>query len=485
MKIPTFESTNGIKVTGTPELSLAPARESAKSLSGLSQSIQGVFTDLAKVEEAREKVRDFRQTNEASLLHSQNVRDIETLARDDPDINPDKYTEELDKKTTEVANTMTDGLAKEQFLVKAKQQNIVTAYGISNLHRKQQIDGSKAILLLKKEQLQDGYGDMTDIQRHVAVADWKSTLNDALKSGVANKAELDLIDLNTQKKLQESVLNSDRNKDNATSINESYVYQQLKLGKDGDYPWLSSEDRAKELSTIESKVRRNELLFTFQRNEDHNQNERQMLVDASEGKLTPERVKDGLLGQTIRLSFGEKMLKKVYANPNPDTDYTTYNKVREMQLTDAAPQEINQFIVENFDKLSNPDKKFLIDSTYSEADKKKNTIIRYNSEALKNWGKDKLSMMPGVQADLIYEFHRRVNQDNAQGQAIDVIAQELQKEKIKEIYPESALMDDVPNFTADRNRLKKVYGKESKLKGKPLSQKPAGAYSAGMGFDDF
>ncbi|MCK9447120.1 hypothetical protein M0Q50_09740 [bacterium] len=418
----------------------------------------------------------------------QRTNDVLNLWETNPeDLEPEKYYSELDKIGPEITKNISNQIAKEQFMADFNKQIESAKFKIRSSYNKREVNVLQGTIELGNQNIIDNPPeDLHDPLHNTILLNHRKSYDKAIAVGLYTRDEAQYKWNDFLNKVNEGRLTSDIAKDSATDITKSYVYNQLKLGKEGIYGSLPEKSIGEGLDNIQKKVRRNQYLFTFQQNQNQDKNEAQMLVDSIDGNLNPDKVKNALLGQDIRRSFGEKMIKKVYDNPNPETDYSIYNKVRELQLTNATPQEINQFILDNSDKLNDADKKFLIDKTFSETDRKQKTIIRYNVDALKGWAKDKISLMPGASSDLIYEFHRRVNDSNAQGQAIDTIAQELQKEKIKELYPNTALMSDVPNFTASRNKLKRVYEKESKLKGKSQSMNKAinTVVNTGIGFDD-
>lgn len=457
----------------------------------ISNPFEGIGKAISNVGDMIEHVRGIAEKTQAKNILDKGLMDLQTQALNDPDTSKERqsyYTDQIAKVKQDASGALSIPMHRDQFGLEADNDinlskvKIQTIFGKKTIYKA--IVNSNENLSLQEQAFVNA---STPDERKSILEKTYASLDYDVRAGLRTADEAAGISSKLSGKFNKALLTSDVGRDNSSNIDDSFVYNQLKLGEKGAYGDLTPEERGEGLDNIQKKVRRNQILFTFQQNQNQDKNEAQMLVDATDGKLNPEQVKDGLLGQGVRRSFGEKMLKKVYGNPNPDTDYSVYNKVRDMQLTDATPKEINDFILDNSDKLSNNDKKFLIDKTFSEVDKKQKTTIRYNADALKNWAKDKLSLMPQVSSDLIYEFHRRVNQSNAQGAAIDAIAQELQKEKIKELYPPTALLQDVPNFTADRNRLRKVYEKESKLKGKSnTNQKPANinAVSSGVNFDD-
>jgi len=103
MQIPTYQSTNGIKVGNTPELNLSSVKNSEKAQGNLSQAIKNVGENFAEVEAARGKGRDFRQTNEAQAYSFEKLNSIKALADEDVDFDPTRYEEEINKVGQEAA----------------------------------------------------------------------------------------------------------------------------------------------------------------------------------------------------------------------------------------------------------------------------------------------------------------------------------------------------------------------------------------------
>lgn len=293
-----------------------------------------------------------------------------------------------------------------------------------------------------------------------------------------------------RKESEEKFIDYDIQRDASIDTAQSFVYQQLQLGGKGYYSFLSANARTKALEESQLKIGRNRRYSDYMITKNQDQNERQMLVDWVNGNLDIGVVKNGLLNNGIRLPFGERMLKKFYSPLPERSDYMIYNQIRQLQTSDTQPEKINELIIENSEKLNPSDIKDLINKTYSEQDKTQKEKIGYNSLALKNWANKNFFSAPegeDLSGDVVYDFYQRVNKENAQGARIDEIAQEVIKDAIKKEHPQTALIADVPNFIATRNKVKKTYERESKLKArnKPI-QKPSNVITGGSGisFDD-
>jgi hypothetical protein len=476
-KIPTYESSVGINVGSTPEASLAPVKASERAQAGAVQAIENA-------EDAIYKVRSFREKSEASAYAFQALQEQISLSDEDIGFDSSKYEQAIDKIGQEAGRTITAQLDKDEFAASFQRQAIAAKFSIRNKFRERELESAKATLEYRGQTIIDTYGSLDEAGRITALSDYRKQLEDAVKIGIYNQPTADAKLVKFTKDLSKAVIDTDISRDTATDIKDSFVYAQLKLGKDGEYALLTDQQRAESIETIQKKVRRNQILFQFQDAKNKDQNEAKMIVSLADGGETPESIKKAVLSGDIRNSFGEKALKRVYSDPTVKTDYRVYNQVREMQYTDASVETINQFILDHADKLSQEDIKILIDKSYAQADVKQRAAIRYNAQALKEWASSAIDD-DGNAASVVYEFHRRINAENASGQRVDQIAQDLQKETIKALYPPTALIDDVPNFVASRNRIKKVYARESKQKGRASTPKATltGA-SSGIDFDD-
>ena len=473
--IPTYESKRQL-TTETPFIKKSAELEAQAGIGGILKGAGELISDVS------DKMLKISNANAESKSDIESTMDF-SVYEDEVNKNPDALNDadnRINMTRNKVLKNFKDPIARKEYLRKFDLRAIKFKIDLKNNVAKKQIKeleiaGDRSAMLIAENNFTPS-----------AKEDIENIYKKQVELGVLLPAEAQKKIDTALEKNRTTKIAKDIASDSAITKEQSYVYNQLKLGGSGDYADLTVKERAEYFTKLEQKIRRNQILFQFDSSQNQNKNEVQMLINRDEGKLDISQVKDALLSLSIRRPFGEKMLEKLYAIHPEVSDYKVYNDIRELQNTNASAQEINEKILDSLEKLSAQDTKDLINKTYAEIDKKQKIIIRYNADALKNWAKQNLSLMPEMQADLVYEFHRRINQSNAQGSAIDVIAQELQKEKIKEIYPPTALMNDVPNFVSDRKRLKKVYEKESKLKGK-TQPKPTNVIigGTGMGYDDF
>jgi hypothetical protein len=211
----------------------------------------------------------------------------------------------------------------------------------------------------------------------------------------------------------------------------------------------------------------------------------QMIVAQSEGTLTFDQIKSGMLNGSIKPKDGERLIKQLKELPAVKTDYSIYTKIRELQTSGEAIETINQTILENSDKLTPQDTKFLIEKSFNEQDKNRNMRIKFSVDALKGWTKNNLSLMPEVSSEIVYDFFNRIDKEKAEGVRIDEILMDVQKDYIKKYNPSTALLEDAPNIIANRKRIQKVYEKESKIRTRstPKQNSPV-IGNTGINFDD-
>ena len=269
MKIPTYESSNGIKTGNTPELNLSSVNASKQAGQGLSEAIANVGKNFAEVEEARGKVRDFRQTNEAQAYAFDKLNAIKALADEDVDFDPARYEEEITKVGQEAGKTITSPLAKEEFMANFQRQATTTSWGIKNLFRTRELEAAKASIEYNRQQLVNSYAGMSHAEQITAVANFKKSLMSGVKTGIYNQATANQIDMNLQKDVQESVVNTH------IIANPEITKTELEKGKDGSYPGISEEFRAESITKAdaydkkykaEAEAKQKELIDTNENN---------------------------------------------------------------------------------------------------------------------------------------------------------------------------------------------------------------------------
>jgi hypothetical protein len=271
--------------------------------------------------------------------------------------------------------------------------------------------------------------------------------------------------------------------DAALSKEESYVYQQLKAGKDGDYPDMSDAERADRLEKAELHIRRNKAMSDYGTAVNQDTNEKDLLNKHGTNEVTETDVKNLLISTGVRKDFGDKYLKSIYELPALQTEYAAYNKIKMMQLQGKSEKEINRAVIDNIGLLTTDDKSKLLGSSYNALDRK-TIILKSSAEALKNWAEKSFPSLILGEAqtnEVLYNFLQRA--EASPDANIDEIMQGVQKDYIKKFYPDTTMLPDVPNIIGNRNKIQKVYERESKAKGKKADMKPLNPVTQTMNVD--
>lgn len=424
-------------------------------------------------------LQNTQETTAAEVGLAKGALAIETEAENDPDIwNAAKTAQDkFAKLKSELASKITSGDARADFEARFDINSMNHIASINNILRTKQHYELSATAMEYIDTKKEEYYIMRD---PTIITQMGSKVDELVNKGAWNKEEAYKYWKNKINEIRTGQVDFDADRDLQGTYNE------LKKGKDGLYPDLTAEERSKLIDSTGKKIHRDQIISAFQDNKVKDENEAKMLVKWADGNLTEQEVKNGLLNMGIRRPFAEKMFAKLYDNPTVETDYSTYVKIRSAQVAGASTNDIAQAILDNSSKLSASDKKRLIDKSFSETDKQLKSKIKYNADALKIWSIRNLSTPKNdLSDDVVYEFHRRIDAESAQGGRVDEISQEVIKDKIKENVPTTALMADVPNFVAERNNMRRVFEKNSKLKGKAPESKPiTSPIGSGVDFDD-
>lgn len=260
--------------------------------------------------------------------------------------------------------------------------------------------------------------------------------------------------------------------DGAISKDQSYVYQQIKAGKEGDYPDLTDAERADRLEKTELHIRRNKYLSEYGAEVNQTSNEKDLLLKQGSNAVSEGDVRNFLISTGIRKDFGEDFIKQIYTPPAQETEHAAYNKIKMAQLNGKSEKEINKLVVANIGLLTTTDREKILNASYNPLDSRTITI-KASAEALKNWAdKSFTSLVLGDLAtnEIVFNFLQRV-EAQPDGK-IDEIMQGVQKDYIRKTHPDTTLLPDVPNIIGNRNKIISVYKNESKAQGKKVDMKP-------------
>ena len=261
MKIPTYQNTNGIKVGNTPELNLASVKSSERAQEGLSQAIANVGKNFAEVEEARGKIRDFRQTAESSVLGIQRTNDVLNLWEDNPeDLEPEKYYTELDKIGPEITKNISNQIAKEQFMADFSKQIESAKFKIRSSYNKREVSVLQGTIELGNQNIIDNPPeDLHDPLHNTILLNHRKSYDKAIAVGLYTRDEAQYKWNDFLKKLSIGKAGYEVQKDRSTTQDSSLILRELLKGKDGAYGNLPTEEIGKLIKDSKINIHRNKL----------------------------------------------------------------------------------------------------------------------------------------------------------------------------------------------------------------------------------
>lgn len=484
-KIPQYDSQLSPGVANytdeAPSVKINPEAltQSSKALGQLGESVSDVS----------QKLYVLQAQGELSRANTEVYKGRMTIESSE-DTNPQGWIERRDKELSDlrenVYKSMTNPLARNQFESEFDRDVLETQFKLKKQHTTLTI-GDTLQKFYDERQAVEGaiFSGVTPQNEQKEIAKIGARYAEFGRTG-AMTPQTALKEYRDWKAgIPKSRFNYDKGRDMATSLEDSYVYNQLKLGDEGIYSGMSKEEQGKSIEELQVKINRNKKMFEFQQGINQTQNLAQMIVAQSEGSLTLDQIKIGMLSGDIKSKDGEHLIKQSKEVPAVETDYSVYAKIREMQAGGTSVDEINKTILDNSDKITPQDTKALIDKTFSEQDKNRNMRIKFSVDALKGWTQKNLSLMPEASSEIAFDFFNRIDKEKAQGTRIDEILMETQKDYIKKFNPDTALLEDVPNIIADRNHIQKVFDKESKIKNKQAPKQVSPVIgNSGVDFDD-
>lgn len=486
-KIPQYDSQATIQTRKPTEEAPAvriPAESFTEQIRAVSQfgiTIQNIAEDIIKVkadqEYATAKIEGYKGLSQIELEASQD---------DDFQNFEPKYTKRIKDTQETILKTIRSPQARQVFQQDFELKSTYSFYDIMANGRKRFLDYDKDLMAQETATTKERYFSASTTQeKQNAKEELAQVFSRRVENKILNKAEAANLYQKELKELIKGQFNYDKGRDMATSLENSYVYNQLKLGDKGTYTGLSKDEVGKSLEEIQLKVNRNKRDFEFQSNINQTQTLAQMIIAQAEGTLDFEQIKLAILSGNLKPKDGERLLKQSKELPAIQTDYSIYIKIREMQASGEAIDTINQTILENSDKLTLQDIKFLIEKSFNEQDKNRNMRIKFSVDALKGWTQRNLSLMPEISSEIVYDFFNHIDKEKAEGVRIDEILMDVQKDYIKKYNPSTALLEDVPNIIANRKRIQKIYEKESKIRAKTTPKQISPVMSdTGIGYDD-
>ena len=214
---------------------------------------------------------------------------------------------------------------------------------------------------------------------------------------------------------------------------------------------------------------------------------REQIAKQGKDEFEPQDAEDLYQSEIIDLKTRDDLLKRYY-EVDVNTDYAEYNRlydrVNKLNNLDGQSDTDKKEIIRDILATKNlePTKREeLIDKAYAISDTRdKNTILN-EGKGVEAWATQVIGEHEVVEMfkgeikgqidELVYKFYNRVNAEQAKGERIGEIAQEIRDEYIKNKYPELTDVDVIPDVVVpvkgQVQRLKSFGGKKSDKKAKP------------------
>jgi hypothetical protein len=224
---------------------------------------------------------------------------------------------------------------------------------------------------------------------------------------------------------------------------------------------LTPDQKQKLLSKADLLIDKEKRLSEKLDKEKYATNYRQAVLQAIDGQLSLKSIQELYKGDLITDPQRSKLENYIYYSmPTVDEDdLSVYNQISEMQAEgDKTPDEINDIILEKTsqNKLKNSSAKQLISKTYTDFKNRRDELIALNTKEMRavatEFFRNELDEpdKPKIETAL-YAFNRRVQDENANGERITQIAQEIMLDTIRKDYPEINQVETI-------NTVKEMFG---------------------------
>ncbi len=446
-QIPSYESQVGIKTGDTPSMGLQAVNASNRAQSGAVNAIENA-------EDALIRVRDFREQLEANAYAFQALQEQRDLADQDIEFDYTKYEKAIDQIGQSASKNISGRLAKDEFLYQFQRQATAAKFSIKDMFRTKQLASAKATLDYQGQQIIDAYGGMDEAGKITAVSNYRQQMEDAVKIGMYDTATANSKFAEFKTKLVKGSV------DYGILNNPEVTLAQLQKGDDGEFPGLTQTERVNFIKEAEARLDKNDKIAKKVKITEYNNNYREAMLQAFDGNLSKKSIESLYISDKINDAQRSKLENYVFYNmPTVDEDdLSVYNQIAEMQANGEDPEEINNLIIDNAtnNKLKNSSAKQLIGKTYTDFRSRRDELISVNIKEMKavatEFFRDELDEPDQAKiASALYTFNRRVNDENASGERITLIAQEIITDTIRKEYPEINQIETI-------NRVKDMMG---------------------------
>ena len=392
---------------------------------GIGGFLKGAGELVSNVTAKFNELRDINQMSDARIFVAQKQSELEDKI-DKADIwTADKELDnEIKRIGDEATSKITDIKAREQFRGQYDLHSIAFAQGIKDSIRKKQIDQSRVNTLRDLELEKGNYRyAVTEEGKVASVTNMRNIIDTQVKLGVF-------------------------------SAEDGYKLLNTTI-KDAE------EDIKKIKEANEKLVEKNKKILEENYKNQQKVNYKSAILEAFDGKLTVQAIQDLYRTDLINDAQRSKLENYIYYNlPTvEEDDLGVYNKIVEMQTEgENTPDEINNFILDNAtkNKLKNTSAKQLIGKTYTDYKNRKNELIALNAKEMRavatEFFRNDIDEPDTAKIETaIYSFNKRVQIENADGDRITQIAQEIMTDTIRKEYPEINNIETI-------NKIKEMFG---------------------------
>jgi len=272
------------------------------------------------------------------------------------------------------------------------------------------------------------------------------------------------------------------------------VIQHLEAGKQGRYADLLPEERVDMIAEAQKLQARNEKLAASRVSRAQEENTRNVWVDM----LTPgsrykldDAIQQFSVGEIDETQF-QKIRKFLTSDKtvDPAVNLQSYSEIRDLQTGEDArgkrwsKSEIDAKIQELAadGKLSHTDAKGLLEKTYQPVTGRRDNLININKKGLQA-GLEKMMLDPsrsfmeesGVTRakidEYMYRFDKQVEEEQAEGERIEEIMQEVADAAVRDTYPELQGQKDLVDVVVSVDKsVKRIPGIRDWKKDKPKAE---------------
>ena len=392
---------------------------------GLGGILKGAGELISDVTAKFNELRDINQMSDAKIFVAQKQAELEDKI-DKADIwTADKGLDNEIKRIGDEATSKISNLkAREQFRGQYDLYSIGFSQGIRDSIRKKQIDQSKVNTLRDLELEKGNYRyAVTEEGKSLSAANMRNLIDAQVRLGVFSAEDGYILLNKTIKDAEEDIKKIKEANEKLTEKNKKIVEETFKNQQKANY--------------------------------------KSAMLEAFDGKLTVQAIQDLYRTDLIDDAQRSKLENYIYYNlPTvEEDDLGVYNKIVEMQTEGEKPQgEINDFILDNAtkNKLKNTSAKQLIGKTYTDYKNRKDELIALNAKEMRavatEFFRNDIDEPDTAKIETaIYSFNKRVQGENADGDRITQIAQEIMTDTIRKEYPEINNIETI-------NKIKEMFG---------------------------